>query len=561
MPRFVVPLVFLALAFALYGNALGNGLVFDDDIIVTSHYDLGSVEGVKTLLETRYRPVRHLSFALDHALWGRHAWGFHLSNVLYHALACALVFRVVRRLAGERAAWAAALLFAIHPVQTEAVAYVSGRRDILVTIFFLLGFLSYLTYRDTGRRRHILALLGWLALGAGTKESAVTLPAVLLLYDLIVGPKPLGRRLLFHAPFLLLAAVFAVRVATGDASQQEGFHGGSALTHYLAVPCLYGLYLWRFVMPVRLLADYSLDAFPLPRSPLAPSFLGATLALSALVAATFLLRRRVPLVAFGIAWFLVTLLPVVQIIPFHELAAEHHLYLASVGLCLAAGVAFEHVPRRRVALPAGVALLLALSVRTVLRNEDWKDAETLWAVTARDAPRCARAQFNAGYLKALRGAYDEALPQLRAAVEIRGDARDRYGLACALLALGRNIEAQMELELALAEARAQRNPPVSPGAILMARGRPKDLEEALREFDNDVRTHPWTVRPLYNKGLCYEALGDDDAALREYEKLLARAPGDYPTLVRVADLMEKRGDIPRAAAFRARARERAPLGE
>jgi len=552
----LVPLVFLGVAFALYGNALGNGLVFDDDIVAATNYDLGSLKGLKGFFETRYRPVRHLSFALDHLLWGRNAWGLHLSNVLHHALACVLAFRVVRRLAGERAAWAATLLFAVHPVQTEAVAYVSGRRDLLLTIFFLLGFLSFLSYRDTGRRRHILALLGWLALAAGTKESAVTLPAVLLLYDLIVDPQPFRRRLLFHAPSLVLAAGFAVRVAFGEASQQEGFHGGSALTHYLAVPCLYGLYLWRFVMPVRLLGDYSYDAFPLPRSPLAPSFLGAATALLALVCAVVLLRRRAPLVAFGIAWFLTTLLPVVQIIPFHELAAEHHLYLASIGLCLAAGAAFERAPRRPAVLVLGVALLVALAVRTVVRNRDWKDAETFWGVTARDAPRCARAQFNVGYLRALRGEYEEAMPHLRAAVQIRGNAQDRYGLGCALLALGRSIEGRLELERALADARAHRGSGMSAGTILMALG---DYNAALAAFDNDLRDRPWLLRPIHSKGLCYEALGNEDAALREYERMLALVPGDYPTLMRVADLLEQRGDARRAAAFRARARERAPL--
>ncbi len=549
-----MPLVFLGLAFALYGNALGNGLVFDDDLVVTSNYDIRSLEGVGRILEVRYRPVRHLSYALDYAVWGRHAWGFHLSNVLYHALACVLVFRFVRSLADERAAWAAALLFAVHAVQTEAVAYVSGRRDLLVTIFFLLGFLSFLAYRRTGRRRFVVALLAALALAAGTKESAVALPAVFLLYDLLVDPKPLKSRLLFHAPFVVLGVAFAIYVVKGDASRQEGFHGGSALTHYLAVPCLYGLYLWRFVAPVRLLADYSYDAFPLPRSPLNPSFLGATIALLALVAAVLLLRRRAPLVAFGIAWFLVTLLPVVQIVPFHELAAEHHLYLASVGLCLAAGVA---LPRWPVALGVGVALLVALAARTVLRNRDWKDAETLWTATARDAPRCARAQYNAGFLKALRGEYKEALPRFRAAVEIRGNAMDRYGLGSALVALHRP-EGQLELLGALRMARKEASPGVSPGTILLALGQP---EQALAAFGDDLRKRPWELRPLYHKGLCYEAMDNPDAALREYEQLLARMPGDYPTLVRVADILERRGDAARASALRARAREYAPLGE
>jgi tetratricopeptide (TPR) repeat protein len=290
---------------------------------------------------------------------------------------------------------------------------------------------------------------------------------------------------------------------------------------------------------------------------MAPSFLGSVLVLLALLGAVFYLRRRAPLVAFGIAWFLVTLVPVVQIIPFHELAAEHHLYLASVGFCLALGVLFERVATHPVARFAGVAMLLLLALRAAARNRDWKDSETLWAVTARDAPRCARAQYNTGFLKAVRGNYEAALPPLRTAVQIRGTSQDLYALGSTLLALGREEEAVRELERALSAARKEKIPAVRAGTILMALGRPMD---AIPAFDRDLRDRPWDPRPLFQKGLCYEMVGDTAAALREYERMLAQMPGDYGTLLRAADVVEQRGDPGRARALRARAQECAPLG-
>jgi tetratricopeptide (TPR) repeat protein len=201
--------------------------------------------------------------------------------------------------------------------------------------------------------------------------------------------------------------------------------------------------------------------------------------------------------------------------------------------------------------------MVALSARTIVRNRDWKDAETFWAVTARDAPRCARAQYNVGFLLALRGRSEEAIAPLRAAVDIRGDTLERYALGCALLDVGREAEGRRELGKALAIARTEDDPSVSCGTILVALGR---HVEALLQFEAELRRRPWNQRPRFQKGLCHEAMGDSDAALREYEQLLAAMPGHQAALLRAAELADRRGEKQRAARWRAMAEERAPPG-
>jgi tetratricopeptide (TPR) repeat protein len=419
-----------------YANVLGLGFVGDDFPLIVENPRIRSLDGVLSLLglhggSPAPRALRDATYALDAAIGGGEAWTFHLSSLVYHVLATLLVLFLARRLAGDGwASLAAALVFAVHPVHSEAVASVAGRKDVLVTLFTAAGLLAFLRFQEDGRLRWVGAFAACLALGFLVKETIVVLPALALpcaLFGGRDGVRRARRRALIAAACFcigsLLLAIVAVGVFRVSALAGGGawrWHGGSWVSTYVTVPRLLLFDLGLLALPVRLQADYGFDAFPIGRSPLEPRFVVAVLALAAIAALAVRASRRDRRVGIAAAWILVTLLPVLQIVPHHELLAERYLYLPSVGAALLAGILFERLAatRHRAATGALAAVLLLAVARTWTNNRVYADFETLSRSVVERSPRCARAHYNLGQLALRRGDEEEALERFRAAIAV-----------------------------------------------------------------------------------------------------------------------------------------------
>ncbi len=392
--------VFCLLAIAIagaYANALENGFVFDDFSLVVNNAALPRIAADPSLVLTPkalgYRPVRTLSYVVDYHLSGVQggqldAWFFHLNNIVYHWLTACVVFLIALRLTNIRThvggtqaegeegmrwqpAVFTALLWALHPLQVETVTYISGRRDILTTLFFLCGFWAFLGWREqrtVGKRiACFLAIVLSYVLGVASKEMALTLPLVMLGYDglrasqvqgVSFGPRymgevvrgigrGIGQHKFLYGPLLLLGVYFAWYAAFVILPTWAiPWYGGGVVTNFLTVARIWVYYLFLLCAPIHLLADYT-GAFPItlsafdPLSWLAVGFL-LSLGLMVLVALRFS-----SVVAFALAWVAMTLLPVSHIIPHPEVMAEHYLYLPSVGFCLLVGLGFAHVTQNQ----------------------------------------------------------------------------------------------------------------------------------------------------------------------------------------------------------------------
>ena len=180
--KLVLALMLIAIAASLaYINTLNNEFVFDDVKIIRDNTTIRSLstvpeifasmfvyrplKGQGTRIDPSYRPIRYLSYAVDYQFTGQNPAGYHISNILYHAIASLLVFLVLKRLTGHfGASLGAALIFVVHPVHTESVAYITGRKDVLCTIFFLLAFLAFLKHRRQPKLRHLILLPVFFAL-------------------------------------------------------------------------------------------------------------------------------------------------------------------------------------------------------------------------------------------------------------------------------------------------------------------------------------------------------------------------------------------------------------
>jgi len=422
----------LVVVLLCYANALPNGFVFDDHINLQNNPLLRKIGNVPELLISGFRPLREISYALDFALWGERPFGFHLTNILIHAANAVLVFLLIRRLIGDIASSAiGALVFAIHPIQPDAVTYISGRRDVLFAFFYLASFHSYLAYRRVALDRNpphwrrfallyfALFLFLW-GLGLISKEMAASLPFVILVWNFCdawdKNVRAWVRRFLRAAreafsrdKWLYMVLSLAVPAYTWYVVFVKGtsvrtltgfnFWGGSFYTNLLTVIRVHAWYLKQLVYPTPIVQYYG--AFDISTSLLEWRVILAILVVGAVIVAGFVLLDRNKLMAFAILSYFVMLLPVSQIIPHHELLADHYLYLPLMSFGLLVAVIIQQLSARtalvrRITYCTAGVMLAVLMFMTFSRNRVYRNDLTLWQANYAEVPNSIRAVFNLG---------------------------------------------------------------------------------------------------------------------------------------------------------------------
>lgn len=465
-----VAAVWLALAVLLaYANSFTVPFIFDDLRAVTANDTIRSLAtawqppaGGAT---TASRPVVNFSLALNYALGGETPWGYHAVNLLIHALAGLCLFGLIRRTLrlpqapaldpgrADRVAFAAALLWLVHPLQTESVTSIAQRTESLCGLFYLLTLYGFVRGVGSGRpmRWWVVTVLSCLA-GMGSKEVMVTAPVLLLLFDrtFVAGSfaGALRARWRLHAAcaatwLWLTANLLAGGGSRGDAA---GFGLGVAWWQYLLTQAdAILLYLRLSLVPWPLVADYGTGVVG--------SFAEVWWQLPvvvALAAATLWAVVRRPVAGFLGAWFFVVLSPSSSVVPLVEqTVAEHRMYLPLAAVLTAAAWWLATLPLLR-----HLALLLPLAgagiVLTLVRNHDYRSELALWQDTAAKAPDNMRAQFNTGSVLLESGRAAEAIPYLERAARLApADAGVQVNLGNARRELGHLREAEAALRRAL----------------------------------------------------------------------------------------------------------------
>lgn len=482
-----------AAAGGAYANSLANGFAMDDAYNVVANEQIRSLRGVPALFTrqwgadapTRYhqrinraywRPLVAASFALDHSLWGLRPAGYHLTNVLLHAVVSLLVLVIVLRLTGSRwGAVAGALAFALHPVHTEVVNLISYRTELLAALFVTAA-VALAGHGRAGPRRPWapLALLLLYALGLASKETAVTLPGWLLLQELVLlrepggdaSRRPLNRAQLAwtYAPLVLcLAGYLALRAATLDRAGSDFFFGLEPGLRVLSVLKIYLHYVQLMLLPWPLLPFYDWTVLP-PATSCgdATAYVGGAAVVLTAALAVALWRRGARAAGLGLLWWLLGLIPVLHIVALPVGAAERFLYLPSVGLCLALGAGAGALARRggrakTVALAVALPLLALMTLGTVVRNTHWRDDQTLLERAVLDFPESFNARHELGKRYVAQGRTKLALVELRAANELLPNIQPNVALlARALIKTGQGGEAAAVLRSAVKELGPQR---------------------------------------------------------------------------------------------------------
>lgn len=563
-------ILFVAVA-AVYANSLNNEFLFDDlETIVELHRPgAGPFQQLETLLGGRpaFRPVRSASYAMDYALSGLDPWGYHLINISLHGLSAVCVYLIARTLfASPLAALCAALLFAVHPIQTESVTYLSGRRDVLSGLFVLIGFYRFVRYRQAHRVWDLVLTILLCPLAFFTKESGIILPLLCLGYDVVSrirrsgsdgevsGVRAIwtaasaavreGRRFYLPAGALAGALAFYVLFLVRGTSLRV-WHGGSLDMTLLTMARIFLRYLTLLLFPITLNADYSYNAFPVTTSWIDPEAWVAVAIWGGLGAAWYRLLLRRPQAAFGGLWFLIALLPVSQIVPHHDLMAEHFLYVPSAGFALlVAGLLELVLSRRRPSAAVATACIVVLSllaVRTVVRNADWKDELTLWSKTVQTAPEAAMARNNLGAAYLRRGQLSQAEQQLTAAVAIQPDNAIAHGnLGKLFLDRGDLARAETELEQALTLKPSESIPRLWLGAVYLKQGRATEAETQFRQALTHRRSAAYAHNNLGILLARRDRQAEAEAAFREALRLM-------PGLREAKDNLRRLAARPRSA--------------
>jgi len=416
-PAWLLATILVAVALA-YANALVASFQFDDFNIIVDNQAVHSLAAWWAGMPG-IRPLLKLSYALNW-LADPGPIGFHAVNVLLHGLNVALVWRLSGHLPlpagwepgpqGLRVRLVATLLFALHPIQTESVTYISGRSMSLMAAFGLAGLLAWLDAPSRPRPglwRGVAVLL--LAAAILTKEVAVALPLALLLFRLE------GHGLARHAPFLLVALALIVlfglfgyqRLLTEPAPRGLG---ANLLSEANALYYLLG----QLFRPHALHIDPSLPEL----KGWSPLSIAQVAGLTVAMVAAWLGRGRRRWLFFAVGWFVILLLPSHSLIPRVDLASERHLYLAGLGPYWLAGVALAALPGRWTWHVLAMALILAGITFTHLRNLDYRNEISLWRQTTRIDPGNARAWNNLGWAYLVAGNQEEARQSFRRALAI-----------------------------------------------------------------------------------------------------------------------------------------------
>lgn len=525
----------------IYSNSLGGEFAYDDEYFVVKNINIRNLENIPSffinpstvafakLSEDVYRPITTLSYALDYFFWRLDTFGYHLINVLFHSSSATVLFLFLYVAFGNiSVALLASLLFACHPVQTEVVSWISGRASVLFLFFYLSALIFYVRFLKESKKIYFVYSLTFYALSLFSKEMAVTLPLVLITHDIHFPIKERIRNKIYrYAPFCLLTIFFVLmRYLVLKRVSQCSWWGGSPYHTFLTMSRVLIEYIKLLFLPFKLCAFYFID---ISKSIAEARVLGS-LAILILLAITlpFIFRRSRKL-SFSIWWFFITLLPVSNIIPLKALMAERFLYLPSIGFCVGLAIFIDRIRGIKtkafskiglsLAILTATALIISYSLRTMVRNEDWKDAIAISKSIIKISPLNPWGYTSLGTAYLGREQYEAALKALKKAVSLSADyASPKNALGFCYLQMKRYEDA---VEMLKEAARLEPDNLETLNSLGVAYGSMKKYDEARKKFEASIKIDPTFVSAYLNLGTVYEQKKEYEKALEQYKRIEA----------------------------------------
>lgn len=545
----------LFLAIIPYLNTLDKSFsfVYDDIDLIPKNQNIRnlSLEFIKNSFADKniyntaagdiYRPFYIILYAVEYQLWNLNPTGYHVVNLLLHAANALVVYLLLCSLLSNRnISLFGAILFAIHPVHTENVAWIKETTTLLSSLFMFSALFCYLRYREFKASRYLLISIMLFSFSLLSKETSIVFPLLIAMIDIYLFKRDALQRgwgswiLNFAIALLFLWARTAV---LGQIAQQEYYYGGSFKTTLFTMFRVIAYYLKLLVFPINLCGDYL-------QYPLSYDFdmlvaASAGLLVIFLIVALWQIRKN-PLISLGIAFFFLTLLPVLNIVPVKILIAERFLYLPSFGLILSVSAfinarTWDHkIKNGRVLL--FIILIMLFSILTYKRNFAWQSQYTFWSDVVKEMPENSKAHYN---LALSQPDIDVRVKELRTALYLNPtDDLARSKLATALSQKG-DYDLAVELYMDI----LKRNPSDVKALNSLARMyfTKGDYKNAKDIFEKLIASDPNNPQILNNLGSVYDMLKEYDKAVNLFNRTLAYDPNNIETYYSLGIAYNRKG--------------------
>lgn len=579
--RYVHLLIVVVLGVLAYSNTFDVPFQFDDRTYVLKNPLISRpVEAPESLpdnirLTKSTRLVAYFTFLVNYKLHGESVAGYHVLNLLIHILnglffyyIVLLTLRTPRMKALEGySSWIAlfsALLFVSHPIQTEAVTYISQRFTSLAALFCLSSLFFYIKWRRGGKGLRQAAFYAAsfvsIVLAMKTKENSFVFPLIIALYEFSFFDGPRRKRLLYLLPLVLAMVIVPLSLIDMDRPIAQAVDEASKTDftmsrwQYFTIQLrVIATYLRLLVLPFGQNLDYE---YPddVPRVAVAAS---AFLLILLLTAAVFMFgRTRLRPVSFGIFWFFTALSVESSFMPLSDLIFEHRAYLPSAGAFLSASTALFLIFEKGGGIRRNAAYFLAVVpvvflALTYARNNTWRSEASLWKDVVGKSPGKARGYDNLGTAFMEEGEIDAAIERYRFALKLRPNYPEaHFNLGNAYRAKGMTAEALRQLQTAIRlkpdYAEAHNNLGVLLGASGMA-------DKALEHFRAALRLRPNDAEVYGNLGNIYSSMGMAQKAVEHYEIALRISPDDPDFLASLGNVYSSAGRTDKALEYFGRA--------
>lgn len=558
------------LTFAAYGNTLSNGFVHDDEYQVLNNpwiRDFANLPAVFSQdvwafnkgigVSNYYRPLMHVVYMLIYQVVGLNAWGYHLVNILAHAGISILVLltgmELFKRYAPRESPRyiylpvIAAVLFAVHPIHTEAVSWVAGIPDLGYSFFYLLSFYFYIKVSDDWeslQKRYLFLSVLSFFLATLFKETALTLILIILAYDFVCSNSRFSAKELFkrYTPYaVVIITYFVMRFnAISDMVSVNVYRDLSFYELFINCFHIFTKYIFLLILPINLSFVHEVDLYTSAFEPIVLFSMAITLVICLFMAVA---ARKFKLVFLSFVFFLVPLLPAFLLRALPYPLAERYLYLPSFGFLLLISALLIHtVDKRRgqrMLTVAGLAVAIVFTVVTIGRNADWKDSYTLWADTVAKAPNTASAHFNLGATLKARGRIEEAIAHYEIAVRLESIPWMHRALGSSYADLGLSDKA---IEQYLTALQLEPNDAKTHNDLGSVYGETGRLDQAIKHFRTAVELEPDNALHHNNLGMAWMYEGSLDLAIDQFEAAVRLDPETPAYRQRLSEALSLRAD-------------------